>query len=43
MVAVTCLPTWRPSAKVSLTWEDTQGWASSRVRLDPGTRGWNRK
>lgn len=43
MVAVTCLPIWRPFAKVSLTQEDMQGWASSRVELSPGTRSWNRK
>lgn len=39
MVAVTCLPIWRPS----LTQEDMQGWANSRVELSPGTRSWNRK
>lgn len=43
IMAVTCLPIWRPSAVVSLTQEDMQEWASSRVELSPGTRGWNRK
>lgn len=30
MVAVPCLLTWRPTAKVPLTWEPPQRWAQPR-------------